>query len=152
MNRRGFCINACQIASLVAIGSLLEDCGSPTSPSGDSGSLPSLSKVNGTSANGVVTVSVGADSPLATTGGAALVQSNGGSFLVVRVTQDTFNAMTAICTHEACTIDEFGSSMFQCPCHGSQYSTTGSVVRGPAAQSLRRFNTTFAANVLTIAL
>jgi cytochrome b6-f complex iron-sulfur subunit len=150
MNRRGFCINACQIASLVALGSLLEDCGgSPTSPSD---SLPQLTTVNGTVAGGAVTVAVAADSPLATVGGAALVQSNSGAFLVARVTQDTFNAMTAVCTHEQCTVNEFSNSTFQCPCHGSQYSTSGSVVRGPAAQSLRRFNTTFAGNILTIAL
>jgi cytochrome b6-f complex iron-sulfur subunit len=142
MNRRGFCINACQIASLVALGALLEDCGgSPTSPSSDS--QPQLT---------TVTVNVAAGSPLAAVGSAALVQSNSGAFLVAHVAQDTFNAMTAVCTHEACTVDEFGNSLFQCPCHGSQYSTSGSVVRGPASQSLRRFNTTFAANVLTISL
>ena len=151
MNRRGFCINACQIASLVALGALLEDCGGgPTSPSSDS--QPQLTTVSGTAANGAVTVNVAAGSPLAAVGSAALVQSNSGAFLVAHVAQDTFNAMTAVCTHEACTVDEFGNSLFQCPCHGSQYSTSGSVVRGPASQSLRRFNTTFAANVLTISL
>jgi len=151
MNRRGFCINACQVASLIALGTIFEDCGgSPSSPSGDS--APALTKVNGTVANNAVTVTVDTNSPLASTGGAALVQSNAGSFLVARVSQDTFNAMTAICTHEACTIDGFTNSVFQCPCHGSQYSTSGSVVRGPAAQSLRRFNTAFAGNILTISL
>jgi Rieske Fe-S protein len=151
MNRRGFCINACQIASLVALGTLLEDCGggSPTSPSD---SQAQLRTVNGTVGSGAVTVQVDAASPLATVGGAALVQSNSGAFLVARVAQDTFNAMTAICTHEQCTVDQFGNSIFQCPCHGSQYSTNGSVVRGPASQSLRRFNTSFANNVLTISL
>ena len=150
MNRRGFCINACQIASLVALGTIFEDCGgSPTSPSG---SAPALTKVNGTVGGGTVSVNVDASSPLATVSGAALVQSSAGSFLVARVTQDSFNAMTAICTHEACTIDGFTNSVFQCPCHGSQFSTSGSVVRGPAAQSLRRFNTAFANNVLVISL
>ena len=83
MNRRGFCINACQIASLVAVGSFLEGCGgsSPTSPSD---SQPQLRTVNGTVANNAVTVNVTSDSPLATVGGAALVQSNSGAFLVAR--------------------------------------------------------------------
>ena len=151
MNRRGFCINACQIASLMAVGSLLEGCGggSPTSPSD---SQPLLANVTGTVGGGAVTVNVAAGSPLASVGGAALVQSNSGAFLVARVAQDTFNAMTAVCTHEQCTVNEFGNSTFQCPCHGSQYSTSGSVVRGPASQPLRRFNTSFANNVLTITL
>ena len=151
MNRRGFCLNACQIASLIAVGSLLEDCGgaSPTSPSD---SQPQLTSVNGTVGNNAVTVSVAATSPLAAVGGAALVNSSAGAFLVAHVGQDTFNAMTAVCTHEQCTVSEFGNSTFQCPCHGSQFSTSGSVVRGPASQPLRRFNTTFANNVLTISL
>ena len=151
MNRRGFCVNACQIASLFALGSLLEDCGgNPTSPSG--GSAPALTKVSGTVGNGAITVNVAADSPLASTGGAALVQSGAGTFLVARVAQDTFNAMTATCTHEGCTIDQFGSSMFVCPCHGSEFSTSGGVIKGPASRSLQRFNATFVANVLTITL
>jgi len=151
MNRRGFCINACQIASLIAVGTLLEDCGggSPTSPSD---SQPQLTSVNGTVGNNAVTVNVAANSPLASVGGAALVNSSAGAFLVAHVGQDTFNAMTAVCTHEQCTVNEFGNSTFQCPCHGSQFSTTGSVVRGPASQPLRRFNTSFANNTLTISL
>jgi cytochrome b6-f complex iron-sulfur subunit len=152
MNRRGFCVNACQIASLLALGSLFDDCGgSPTSPSGG-GSAPALTRVNGTLANSTVTVAVDAASPLASVGGAALIQSNAGGFLAARESQDTINVMTATCTHEACTIDGFTSSVFQCPCHGSQFSTSGSVVRGPAAQSLRRYTTSFTNGVLAISV
>jgi cytochrome b6-f complex iron-sulfur subunit len=151
MNRRGFCINACQIASLIAVGALLEDCGggSPTSPSD---SQPQLTTLTGTVGNGVVTVNVPSGSTLSAVGGAAFVNSANGGFLVAQVSQGTINAMTAICTHEGCTINEFGNSVFQCECHGSQFSTSGSVVRGPATQPLRRFNTTFSGTVLTISL
>ena len=151
MNRRGFCINACQIASLIAVGSLLDGCsgGSPTSPSD---SQPQLTTLNGVAGNNVITVNVTAGSALAAVGGAAFVNSPNGAFLVAQVSQGTINAMTAVCTHEGCTINEFGNSVFQCECHGSQFSTSGAVVRGPATQPLRRFNTTFAANVLTISL
>ena len=140
------------MASLIALGSLFESCGgSPTSPSGG-GSVPLLTTVSGSLANSVVTVAVNTDSPLATVGGAALVQASSSNFLVVRAAQDSFNAMTAICTHEQCTITGFASQTFTCPCHGSQYSTTGSVIKGPATRSLQRFTTAFAANVLTITL
>jgi nitrite reductase/ring-hydroxylating ferredoxin subunit len=151
MNRRGFCINACQIASLIAVGSLLDGCsgGSPTSPSD---SQPQLTTLNGVAGNTVITVNVPAGSALAAVGGAAFVNSPNGAFLVAQVSQGTINAMTAVCTHEGCTINEFGNSVFQCECHGSQFSTSGAVVRGPATQPLRRFNTTFAANVLTISV
>jgi cytochrome b6-f complex iron-sulfur subunit len=150
MNRRGFCLNACQLASLVALGSVLEGCGSPTSPSG-AGSAPALTTVSASFVNGLVTLTITAESPLAKVGGAALVQSGAGAFLVVRTAQDTFNAMTATCTHEGCTINEFGSQTFVCECHGSQFSTAGAVVRGPATRPLQRFTTAFASNVLTIA-
>src|SRR5258708_2814855 len=150
MDRRGFCLNACQLASLVALESLLDGCGgSPTSPSS---SAPALPTVSAAFAGGIVTVNVAAGSPLAAVGGAALVESGAGNFLVVRVAQDAFNAMTAICTHEQCTVTGFGNQIFTCPCHGSQYSTTGAVVKGPASRPLQRFTTAFTVNALTIAV
>ena len=41
-------------------------------------------------------------------------------------------------------------SPYVCPCHGSQYSTSGAVLNGPATQPLRQFATQFTNNVLTI--
>ena len=144
--RREFCTHA---ASFVAIGALLESCGgSPTSPS----SIPALSTISAGVTNNTITLSVDAGSPLASVGSAALVQTSSGNFLVARVGQDTFNAMTAICTHEACTVERYQSGTFTCPCHGSQYNTSGAVVKGPAPAALRRFNTSFAGSVLTISL
>jgi cytochrome b6-f complex iron-sulfur subunit len=46
----------------------------------------------------------------------------------------------------------FQNQRYVCPCHGSEYTTTGSVAKGPAVLSLRQFTTRFASNVLTIAL
>jgi cytochrome b6-f complex iron-sulfur subunit len=142
--RREFCTHA---VSFVAIGTLLESCGgSPTAPS----NVPALSTISASVTNNTISLSVDAGSPLASVGSAALVQTGSGSFLVARVAQDTFNAMTAVCTHEACTVERYQSGTFTCPCHGSQYNTSGAVVKGPAPSSLRRFNTSFAGNVLTI--
>ena len=144
--------------TFVTIASLVEGCGggggdsNPTTPGGGGGGVPQLATITGTAANGVVSVNVDAASPLASVGGAALVRASAGpgSFLVVRTGQDTFNAMTAICTHEACEVTGFQSSRFVCPCHGSQYSTSGAVQAGPATQSLRQFTTQFTNSVLTI--
>src|SRR5207253_7587110 len=83
-------------------------------------------------------------------GGAVLVQSSAGNFLVSRTAPDTFAALTAVCTHEGCTITGYESSTYTCPCHGSQFSTTGGVLRGPAGRSLQSFATTFANGTLTI--
>jgi cytochrome b6-f complex iron-sulfur subunit len=145
--RREFCSHA---ISFVAVGALLESCGgSPTSPSS---SVPALPTIPASVASNTITLNIDSGSPLASVGSAALVQTSSGNFLVARTAQDTFNAMTAVCTHEACTVERYQSGTFTCPCHGSQFSTSGAVVRGPAASALRRFNTAFASNVLTIAL
>ena len=146
--RRVFCLQACEVASLAALGSMLQACsGSPTSPTS---TAPALPTINGAVANGVVTVTIDPASSLASVGGAALVQVSSGAFLVARTAQNTVTALTAICTHEGCTITGFQSPVYVCPCHGSQYSTSGGVLNGPATQALRQFTTQFVNNVLTI--
>tara|TARA_Y100001968_G_scaffold278441_1_gene273770 strand:- start:2019 stop:2555 length:537 start_codon:yes stop_codon:yes gene_type:complete len=45
--------------------------------------------------------------------------------------------INAICTHLGCVVPwNNGENKFKCPCHGSQYDSTGKVVRGPAPLSL----------------
>jgi len=148
VKRREFVTHACQAVSLATLGSILQGCGG--SPSSPSGSAPALAMVNGTAGGGAVTVAIDAGSPLASVGGAALVQSSAGNFLVSRTAQDSFTALTAICTHEQCTVTGFQSSRYVCPCHGSQYSTSGAVLQGPATRALQQFATRFTNNVLTI--
>ena len=49
--------------------------------------------------------------------------------------------INAVCTHLGCVVPWNGSAnKFICPCHGSQYDTTGKVVRGPAPLSLALAN------------
>jgi cytochrome b6-f complex iron-sulfur subunit len=148
VKRREFVTQAYQVVSLATLGSILQACSG--NPSGPSSSAPSLTTVSGTVSAGAVNVTIDAASPLATVGGAALVQSSAGNFLVSRTAQDTFVALTAICTHEQCTVSGFQSSRYVCPCHGSQYSTTGAVLQGPATRALSQFSTRFANNILTI--
>ena len=148
-SRREFCTTA---VSFVAVGTLLESCGgSPSSPS-SVGNIPALQTITASVSNNAISLTVDAGSPLASVGSAAMVRAGSANYLVARVGQDTFNAMTAVCTHEACTVERYESGTFTCPCHGSKYNTSGAVVRGPAPASLRRFNTSFANNVLTISL
>ncbi len=46
-----------------------------------------------------------------------------------------------VCTHRGCQI-EWNSSQktWDCPCHGSSFTSDGAVIRGPARQPLRRLN------------
>jgi len=51
--------------------------------------------------------------------------------------------LNAVCTHLGCVVPwNVAENKFICPCHGSQYDTTGKVVRGPAPLSLALVHTT----------
>jgi Rieske Fe-S protein len=49
----------------------------------------------------------------------------------------SFQAFTAVCTHQGCTVSSVSGGTVNCPCHGSKFSiTSGSVVAGPAPSAL----------------
>jgi cytochrome b6-f complex iron-sulfur subunit len=105
--------------------------------------------VNGAVSGRAVSVTIDASGPLAANGNAALVQSSLGQFLITRVSDTSYTVLTAVCTHQSCTVSGFQNSRFVCPCHGSQFTTSGSVSNGPATQALRSFAASFANGVVT---
>ena len=150
--RRQFCTRTCQVASVAALGALaaaLESCGgsSPTSPGG--GNASALPAVSGTVSGNTITVTV-TGTALATVGALALVRTSAGDVLAARTGAETFTALSAGCTHQSCEITGFAGQIFVCPCHGSQFDSSGRVVQGPAAVALHQFQTQFASDVLTI--
>ena len=152
-SRRQFCAHACHAASLVAVSALLPACGggsdgddgNPTAPTDPS--TQNLPVVTGTVTGR--TVSVPATGALAAANGAALVTSSLGSFLAYRSSTTTFSVLTAVCTHEGCTVDGFNGQLFTCPCHGSRYTTGGAVANGPANRALTSFPATLSGDTLT---
>ena len=153
LTRRDFCARSCwsalALAGVAGFAALSEACGGG-GPTGPSGNLPSLPVVTGIVANNTLTVTVDSSSPLASIGAAALVQGASVPVLAVHTGDNAFSAFSAICTHQTCTITGFANNRFVCPCHGSQFDTSGNVVSGPAAQRLSRYNTQFAGTTLTI--
>ena len=146
--RREFCVRTCQAVSLLTLGAVAPACGgSSTSPS----SAPALPSVSGTLVNRTLTITVDAVAARAV-GGAATVTVSTGTYLVARTAQSAVTTVTAVCTHEGCAVTGFANSVYVCPCHGSEFSTSGAVVQGPASSSLRQFPTTFANNVVTISV
>ena len=93
-----------------------------------------------------------AGSALDNVGGAVLVESTAGVFLLSRTSTSAFQAIDAVCSHESCTVTDAEGSTYVCPCHGSRYDRGGHVLAGPAKASLRQFPTTFTNGVVTIAL
>ena len=148
-SRREFCARTCQAVSFLALGAVIPGCGgSTTSPS----SAPTLPSVSGTLVNRTLTITVDAPSPLAAVGSAATVTVSTGTYLVARTAQDAFTTVTAVCTHEGCAVTGFANALYVCPCHGSEFSTSGAVVQGPASSALRQFPTSFLNNLVTISV
>ncbi|MDC3260246.1 Rieske 2Fe-2S domain-containing protein [bacterium] len=47
-------------------------------------------------------------------------------------------AILMLCTHNDCELKPIGTYLF-CPCHGSEFTNSGEVIKGPAIQSLSEF-------------
>ncbi len=149
VSRRRFCAGACQAASCATLATVFSACGGgPTSPSGMASKLGVLS---GRFAGSAVSVNI-AGSALADVGGAVLVESVAGVFLLARMSASAFSAIEAVCTHEGCTVTGADGAAYVCPCHGSRYNRSGQVIGGPAKASLRQYASTFTDGVVTIAL
>ncbi len=75
-----------------------------------------------------------------TTGDRALAQGLKGdpTYIVVADNKSIADyGINAVCTHLGCVVPwNIAENKFKCPCHGSQYDSTGKVVRGPAPLSL----------------
>jgi cytochrome b6-f complex iron-sulfur subunit len=155
--RREFCAIACRGASAAALGgtllTFLQACGGG---GGDGVSQPSntslLAMLTASVSGNTASVNVGAGTALANAGSAALVNAGATPLLVSRTGATTFVALTAICTHERCTITGISGSTYVCPCHGSQYSTAGTRLAGPAPSNLRQFPASLTGDTLSITL
>jgi cytochrome b6-f complex iron-sulfur subunit len=149
VHRRQFCKRLASAAACTGGLALLPGCSGGGNPGGSIPGSP-LSTLTGSVGNGAVAVNIASNSPLASAGGMALVTSNAGSFLVTRTSATAFAAVTAQCTHEACVVSNGTGTSYVCPCHGSEFDTSGRVIVGPASVPLRQFQTQFANDVLTI--
>ncbi len=61
---------------------------------------------------------------------------------VLHVTSNNFVGFNAVCPHAGCTVQPvLSQSVFQCPCHGSQFDlNNGQVISGPASSNLTQLN------------
>jgi len=71
--------------------------------------------------------------------------------MVIRSSDTQIIALSAICTHAGCSMDYNASQQqLDCPCHGSKFSTNGSVAVGPANRALRVYTATLTGTMITV--
>ena len=80
---------------------------------------------------------------LTSVNGFVKVSVPGDTIIVIRTGDTTVVALSDICTHARCTLG-FNSSLQQltCPCHGSRFTLSGSVARGPASRPVKLYPST----------
>ena len=70
---------------------------------------------------------------------------------VIRLAQDRVIALTAVCTHAACTVAYSEDARdLECPCHGSRFTSSGAVARGPADSPLTEYPATLGPTGVTV--
>ncbi|MEO5968787.1 MAG: FAD-dependent oxidoreductase [Bdellovibrionia bacterium] len=70
-------------------------------------------------------------------GEGCVVNQNGQSIAVYRDKKSELHTVSAVCTHLGCQVHWNSSEKsWDCPCHGSRFSTEGEVLNGPATVGL----------------
>jgi cytochrome b6-f complex iron-sulfur subunit len=115
-----------------------------------------LTTIQGSVVNNEISISLDASSPIANKNTRALVlyNNNAGAIIVEHNADDTYTAISGICTHQGCIVSDFegSSNVFVCPCHNSRFDLNGHVVQGPASTNLAGYNTRVENNSLIITL
>ncbi|MDB4969039.1 MAG: (2Fe-2S)-binding protein [Myxococcales bacterium] len=106
-----------------------------------------------TPTNGTVQLTFAQFPNLQTVGTGVVVDAGGTLVVVIRTAEATAIGLSAICTHEGCTVQYVGGGTpIHCACHDSNFSATGTVVSGPARTSLRNYSATVATDGITVTL
>jgi len=73
------------------------------------------------------------------------------NIIIFRTGNDTYMALSKLCTHSQCTITySHASGDLPCPCHGSRFTTSGAVTNGPAQTNLKSYMVKKEGNLLKI--
>ncbi len=71
-----------------------------------------------------------------------MIEINNSEFPIClyKIDEDQYTASLLKCTHRGCELN-VGGGIFSCPCHGSEFTTKGKVLEGPAERDLKTFIT-----------
>jgi len=75
--------------------------------------------------------------------GFALVDAPGMEFpiYVHKQSENEYSAVLTRCAHRGCTVEPEAGRLV-CPCHGSEYTTQGALLKGPSELPLTRYHVT----------
>ncbi len=68
-----------------------------------------------------------------------------------RLEDGSFSAVSTRCMHRGCQVEPVAEHLI-CPCHGSEYTNTGEILKGPTQRPLQRFPVTREGNNIIIEL
>lgn len=72
-------------------------------------------------------------------GEGAIVSINDKNFAAYKKSETEFIILSSICTHAKCQLTwNSDETVWDCPCHGSQFSVEGEVLSGPAKKPLNK--------------
>lgn len=133
-------------AAALAVG-ILPSCG------GDEGANCAKAPVVSAEAEGtLVRIPV---SELDGAGGTVRIQATAGgskhTIVVARLESGGPTAVSWVCPHAGCIVCwEDGPQEFACPCHGSRFSASGDLEKGPAKSGLKEYAVTIEGETLTV--
>ena len=111
--------------------------------------LQSCTKDNSGPVDFTIDLKTASYSGLKTKGAFSVVKAQ--NVIVAHTNADAWIAVDSRCTHELTVIDYRASTNdFLCPNHGSVFTATGAVTKGPANSALTRYNTSFDATNNTL--
>ena len=147
ISRRSFVSHA----TLAALGIVAMGCGGAA---GDVTAVVEPPVSGATFSNNVLTVPLSGAADLSVVNGFHVFSNpiNGvqPNVIVLNLGNNLFRSFTSICTHQQCTVADFSGGRIHCPCHGSEYDSTGRNVAGPAPLPLREYATQFDASTRTV--
>lgn len=122
LDRREVLVRAGLVTVGVAAAGVLAACGGSGTPSDDAPAAASggaLAQVSDIPVGGAISAK----------------DADGKPIILLQPEAGTVVALSAVCTHQSCTVAPDGDELV-CPCHGSVYDLTGANVSGPAPSPL----------------
>ncbi|GEP70812.1 iron-sulfur protein [Cellulomonas soli] len=130
LSRRDVLVRGGMATMSVAAVGVLAACGGSTGSSGSGDGTVATPDASGALAQ-VADIPVG--------GALSATATDGSPIILVQPSAGTVVALSAVCTHQGCTVAVDGDQL-ACPCHGSVFTLEGANVSGPAPKPLPAFD------------